>query len=97
MSQHHNDSLQILSQDLTRTLENAVHFFQGKHENLPELLKDAGTLLVQASKKLTAKQVIIPISILAVGAIVWATVHAIREAQEDEETQAKEGVYEEVY
>jgi hypothetical protein len=85
MNKLSNNDVQVLTRDVSSALQNAVHFFQGRHDKLPDLLKDAGSLLMMASRRLSAKQIIIPVSILAIGAIVWVAVNANQaelEAQE---------------
>jgi len=56
--------------DFSRTLENVMHVFkEGNHEKLPDLLQDAGNLLMKASKKLTPTQLVLAVAGVAVAAI----------------------------
>ena len=72
MSQENIGSL-IQPADFSRTLENAMHVFkEGNHEKLPDLLQDAGNLLMKASKKLSPTQLV-----LAVAAIAIATIFVV--------------------
>ncbi len=73
MEQQDNLDQLFKPQDLSRTVENAMNLFQGRHEALPELLKDAGTFLTRASKKFTPKQLILAVGGLAVAAILVVT------------------------
>lgn len=57
-------------QDISRTIEHAMNVFQGRHESLPELLKEAGGILTRVSKKFTPKQMVLAVSGLAVAAII---------------------------
>lgn len=60
----------IQPQDFSRTLENAMHVFkEGNHERLPDLLQDAGNILMKASKKLTPKQLVLAVAVIAVATI----------------------------
>lgn len=56
--------------DISRTIEHAMHVFQGRHEALPDLLKDAGTILTRFTRRFTPKQLVLAIGGLAVAAIV---------------------------
>ena len=63
----------IQPEDLSRTLENAMHVFQHGHtDRLPDLLQDAGTLLMKASKRMTTTQLVIAVAAVAVGVIFAA-------------------------
>ena len=69
MAQEVNNQL-IQPQDLSRTLENAMHVFKnGNHEKLPDLLTDAGHLLMKASKKFTPTQLVLAVAAVAIAAI----------------------------
>jgi hypothetical protein len=60
----------IQPQDLSRAFENAMHVFKnGDHGKLPDLLQDAGHLLMKASKKLTPRQLVLAVAGIAVVAI----------------------------
>ena len=69
----------IQPQDFSRTLENAMHVFkEGNHEKLPDLLQDAGHLLMKASKKLSTRQLV-----LAVAAIAVVTIFVVAKIEEN--------------
>lgn len=77
MSQENIGSL-IQPADFSRTLENAMHVFkEGNHEKLPDLLQDAGNLLMKASKKLSPTQLV-----LAVAAIAIATIFVVSKIED---------------
>jgi hypothetical protein len=77
MSQENIGSL-IQPADFSRTLENAMHVFkEGNHEKLPDLLQDAGNLLMKASKKLSSTQLV-----LAVAAIAIATIFVVSKIED---------------
>ena len=78
MSQENIGSL-IQPADFSRTLENAMHVFkEGNHEKLPDLLQDAGNLLMKASKKLSPTQLV-----LAVAAIAIATIFVVSKIEDN--------------
>jgi hypothetical protein len=78
MSQENIGSL-IQPADFSRTLENAMHVFkEGNHEKIPDLLQDAGNLLMKASKKLTPTQLV-----LAVAAIAIATIFVVSKIEDN--------------
>ena len=63
---------QVGPHELSRTFENALHLYRGDHEKLPELLKDAGALLLRFSRKLSTPQLILAIGIVACGVALVA-------------------------
>ena len=66
-------ALQLLQpHDMSKTVESAMHVFQGRHEKLPELLHDVGTLVLKATKKLTTTQLIMAAGAVTIGAILVA-------------------------
>jgi hypothetical protein len=78
MAQENIGSL-IQPADFSRTLENAMHVFkEGNHDKLPDLLQDAGNLLMKASKKLTPTQLV-----LAVAAIAIATIFVVSKIEDN--------------
>ena len=69
----------IQPQDFSRTLENAMHVFkEGNHERLPDLLQDAGHLLMKASKKLSTRQLV-----MAVAAVAVVTIFVVAKIEDD--------------
>ena len=67
------EHLKIKPEDFSKTLENVMHVFQhGNHEKLPDLLQDAGNLLMKASKKLSTTQLVLTVAALAIGVIFVA-------------------------
>jgi len=57
-------------QDIFRTVESAVNVFQGKTDQMDDLLKNGGTLLRKAATKFTSTQLILSVAAVAVVAIV---------------------------
>jgi hypothetical protein len=77
MAQENLGSL-IQPADFSRALENAMHVFkEGNHDKLPDLLQDAGNLLMKASKRLTPVQLV-----LAVAAVAMATIFVVSKIEE---------------
>ena len=69
MAPEQSNSL-IKPADFSRTVENIMHVFkEGNHEKLPDLLQDAGNLLMKASKRLTPTQLVLAVAGVAVAAI----------------------------
>lgn len=58
--------------DMSKTVESAMHVFQGRHEKLPELLHDVGTLVLKFARKMTTSQLILAAGAVTVGAILVA-------------------------
>ncbi|MFD2247617.1 hypothetical protein [Pontibacter ruber] len=58
--------------DMSKTVESAMHVIQGRHEKLPELLHDVGTLVVKAARRMTTTQLILAAGAVTVGAILLA-------------------------
>ena len=59
----------IAPEDIARTFEAAVNVFQGKTEQMDDLLKNGGTLLRKASKNFTPTQMVLSVAALAVVSI----------------------------
>jgi hypothetical protein len=69
----------IQPQDFSRVVENAMYVFKDQnHDKIPDLLQDAGNLLVKASKRLTTTQLV-----LTIAAIAIATVFVVSKIEED--------------
>lgn len=62
----------IEPEDISRVFQNTLHVVQGHHDVLPDLLSDAGNLLMKASKKLTTTQLILVVAGIAVATIFVA-------------------------
>jgi len=58
--------------DMSRTVESAMHVFQGRHEKLPELMHDVGTILLKATRRLTTTQLILAAGAVTLGAVLIA-------------------------
>ena len=58
--------------DMSKTVESALHVFQGRHEKLPELMQDVGSIILKASKRFSTTQLIITAGALTVGAVLLA-------------------------
>jgi len=58
--------------DMSKTIESALHVFQGNHDKLPELMQDVGTIISKATKRFTTTQLILSAGALTIGAILLA-------------------------
>ncbi|RAU82938.1 hypothetical protein [Pontibacter arcticus] len=58
--------------DMSKTIESAMHVFQGRHEKLPDLMQDVGNIILKAAKRFTTTQLIIGAGAVTVGAILLA-------------------------
>ncbi len=85
MDNYQNAGAQVKPHEISKTLEHALHLYKGDHERLPELLKDAGALLLRFSRKLSTPQLILAIGIVACGVALVAV--NIAKQQEDEDRQ----------
>lgn len=56
--------------DMSRTVESALHVFQGRHDKLPELMQDVGHIILKATRRFTTTQLILTAGALTVGAIL---------------------------
>lgn len=56
--------------DMSRTVEAALHVYQGRHEKLPELMQDVGTIILRATKRFSTTQLIVATGLLTVGAVL---------------------------
>lgn len=56
--------------DMSRTVESALHVFQGRTEKLPELMQDLGQIIMKASRRFTTTQLIVAAGALTVGAVL---------------------------
>jgi hypothetical protein len=86
MEQNSNLSDLFKPQDVSRTIEHAMNVFQGRHESLPELLKEAGSILTRVSKKFTPKQMVMVVGGLAVAAII---VISLTESSDDHDNESE--------
>ncbi|WP_181306638.1 hypothetical protein [Rufibacter sp. XAAS-G3-1] len=74
MEQTQNTSTQLVQpKDFARTVESVVSVYQGNHDVLPELLSDAGRMLLTVRQKMTPVQMILSVAAVAIGAIVLVT------------------------
>ncbi|GAB3816529.1 hypothetical protein [Pontibacter rugosus] len=60
----------IQPHDMSRTVESAMHVFQGRQDKLPDLMQDLGHIILKATKKFTTTQLILAAGALTVGAIL---------------------------
>jgi hypothetical protein len=60
----------VQPKDFARTVESIMHVYQGNHEVLPELLSDAGQMLLKIRQKMTPVQMVLSVAAVAIGAIV---------------------------
>lgn len=88
MNDYQNQGLHFNPQDISKTFENALHLYRGNHDKLPELLRDAGTLLLKFSKKLSTPQLILAVGIVACGVALVAVNIAKQHEEEDQKKQA---------
>ncbi len=58
--------------DMSKTLESALHVFQGNHDKLPELMQDVGTIISKATKRFSTTQLILAAGAFTIGAILLA-------------------------
>ncbi|MCC9167230.1 hypothetical protein [Pontibacter harenae] len=56
--------------DMSRTVESALHVFQGRHDKLPDLMQDVGQILLKATKRFSTTQLIVAAGALTIGAIL---------------------------
>jgi hypothetical protein len=71
MSQSAAQTLKQLNpQDVSKTLERTMNVFQGNHEQFPELLKDAGSFLINHFRKLDRNQQYVALGVIALGAVL---------------------------
>ncbi|GAA4311200.1 hypothetical protein [Nibribacter koreensis] len=85
MEQSTNTSTSLVQpKDLARTVESILNVYQGKHDVLPELLSDAGKLLLRTRQKMTPVQMILAVAAVAIGAIVLVNYggHQFADAEE---------------
>jgi hypothetical protein len=66
-------ALQLLQpHDMSKTVESAMHVFQGKHEKLPELLHDVGKLVLQGARRMSTTQLVLTVGAVTIGAVLVA-------------------------
>ncbi|MBD1397675.1 hypothetical protein H9Q13_10905 [Pontibacter sp. JH31] len=58
--------------DMSKTVESAMHVFQGKHDKLPELLHDVGKLVLQGARRMSTTQLILTAGAVTLGAVLVA-------------------------
>lgn len=58
--------------DMSRTVESALHVFQGKHDKLPDLMQDVGNIILRATKRYSTTQLILAAGALTIGAVLLA-------------------------
>ncbi|WP_299824415.1 hypothetical protein [uncultured Pontibacter sp.] len=58
--------------DMSKTVESAMHVIQGRHEKLPDLMHDLGTILLKAARRMTTTQVVLAAGALTIGAVLLA-------------------------
>ena len=84
MSQSAAQTLKQLNpQDVSKTLERTMNVFQGNHEQFPELLKDAGSFLINHFRKLDRNQQYVALGVIAIGAVLLG-VRLINQLEEGE-------------
>jgi len=84
MSQSASQTLkQLNAQDVSKTLERTMNVFQGNHDQFPELLKDAGTFLINNFRKLDRRQQYVALGAIALGAVLLG-IRLINQLEEGE-------------
>ncbi|GAB3534860.1 hypothetical protein GCM10027443_22670 [Pontibacter brevis] len=70
--QGQEDSVLTLLQphDMSRTVESALHVFQGRTDKLPELMQDVGQIIMKASRRFSTTQLIVAAGALTIGAVL---------------------------
>ena len=58
--------------DMSKTVESALHVFQGNHEKFPDLMQDVGSIIAKATKRFSTTQLILTTGALTIGAILLA-------------------------
>lgn len=58
--------------DMSRTVESAMHVFQGRTDKLPELMQDIGQIVLKATRRFSTTQLIATAGALTIGAILLA-------------------------
>lgn len=58
--------------DMSRTVESALHVFQGKHDKLPDLMQDVGNIILRATRRYSTTQLILAAGALTIGAVLLA-------------------------
>jgi hypothetical protein len=71
--------------DMSKTVESALHVFQGRHEKLPDLMQDLGHIIVKTARRLTTTQLILATGALTIGAILVARYSSDEDAYAYEE------------
>ena len=69
--------------DMSKTVESALHVFQGNHDKLPELMQDVGQIILKASRRFTTTQLILTAGALTIGAILLARYNAAHDEYEE--------------
>lgn len=69
--------------DMSRTVESAMHVFQGRHEKLPDLMQDVGHIIVKATRRFTTTQLILAAGALTIGAILISRYSPEHDAYEE--------------
>jgi hypothetical protein len=79
---------QLNAQDVSKTLERTMNVFQGNHEQFPELLKDAGSFLINHFRKLDRNQQYVALGVIALGAVLLGVrlINQIDEGEVEEVT-----------
>ena len=88
MEQSPNTTTQLTQpKDFARTVESIVSVYQGDHDVLPDLLSDAGRMLLTVRQKMTPVQLILSVAAVAIGAIVLVSYGNNNRFQDAEEVR----------
>ncbi|MBC3540508.1 hypothetical protein ACFSC6_11520 [Rufibacter sediminis] len=90
MEQTPNTSPQVVQpKDFAKTVESIVSVYQGNHDVLPELLSDAGRMLLTVRQKLSPVQLVLSVAAVAIGAIVLVSYSGNRFDEAEDVTKSK--------
>ncbi|GAB3197108.1 hypothetical protein ABID22_002235 [Pontibacter aydingkolensis] len=58
--------------DMSKTVESAMHVIQGRHEKLPDLMHDLGNVILKAARRMTTTQLVLTAGAITIGAVLLA-------------------------
>lgn len=74
--------------DMSRTVESAMHVVQGRHEKLPDLMHDLGNIILKATRRLSTTQLVLAAGALTIGAVLLARYSSDDQSFEDNYEEA---------
>ena len=84
-----DDALKLVPEDLSRVVESMMHVYQGNHDHLPDLLSNAGKLVVKVGRRLSTTQLLMIGGLLIVGTLLAVRQVATDDDDSDDDTSAK--------